>query len=547
MSGDDGRSEAIVWALLVSVAVHVAAMFFMKPQVMTHVAGAGARTRARGPMTVREPAPPPEAVRIDTIRDVFAERPEPEAAAEELAPEAESLAAVGEIPEAPPPDVEAFKPQIREMTVDNAPLLSEPISVAEGLSSFTSPAVVQDSFFRPPETVSAPPPAPADVSSIDESPMPAPDAGIEMPSVLTDETVPGEGFADPAGDKQKESTFKPVEEVMAEIDEKVVSDEKQAVRDLMDARKAATLDDFVSIAPASAMDKEGRWKYFSVKVMPRAALETVPKDVVILMDASGSIANDRLRSCRDAAKEILRSCMNSGDRFNLVAFRDRFSYAFRTWRECDKAGYAAAERWMDSLAAHGRTDVFKTISSVLTLPRDPKRPLIALVVTDGDANAGVRRTSQILSKFTALNDGLVSVYMYGVKESANRELIDVLTHGNRGESFIYEGERKYAGRSIEQLSERFRDPVLTDLRVIFTAECKAEAYPVRLKNLYKGEFVEIVGRVPSDVGEVAFSMRGLNGANAYEGFFKVDLANARYDENLARTFKNEEAIDAKLR
>ena len=61
--------------------------------------------------------------------------------------------------------------------------------------------------------------------------------------------------------------------------------------------------------------------------------------------------------------------------------------------------------------------MFSTISSVLTLPRDPGRPLIALVVTDGEANAGVSDTGAILSKFTALNDGLVSVYMYGVKTS----------------------------------------------------------------------------------------------------------------------------------
>jgi len=272
----------------------------------------------------------------------------------------------------------------------------------------------------------------------------------------------------------------------------------------------------------------------------------VPKDVVILMDASGSIANDRLKSCREAAREILRTCMNTGDRFNLVAFRDEFDYAFKTWQECDADGYEAAEKWMSRLAAHGRTDVFATISSVLKLPRDPARPLVALVVTDGDANEGVRQTSQILSKFTALNDGLISVYMYGVKQSANRELIDVLTRGNRGESFVYEGNRKYAGKRIGELSERFRDPVLTDLRVVFTTGSQAEAYPQRLRNLYKGESVEIVGRVPTGTQEVAFSLKGLNGTTAYEGFFRVSLAAAEFDQSLPAAWAAERGIDAKL-
>ena len=291
----------------------------------------------------------------------------------------------------------------------------------------------------------------------------------------------------------------------------------------------------------------GKWTYFRVKIDPLEDLKVVPKDVVVLMDASGSIANDRLRSCRAAAKEILRTCTNTGDRFNLVAFRNSFSYAFKTWRPCDQPSFDAADAWMNRLAAHGRTDVFATIASVLTLPRDPKRPLIALVVTDGDANAGVSRTAEILSRFTALNDGLVSVYMYGVKEGANRELIDVLTHGNRGESFIYEGERKYAGKGIGELSERFRDPVLTDLRVVFTSGSNAEAFPRRLRNLYRGEGLSIVGRVPAGTREVAFSLKGLNGPRAYEGFFRVSLADVQFDPRLPGDWRDEKAIDDKLK
>ena len=272
----------------------------------------------------------------------------------------------------------------------------------------------------------------------------------------------------------------------------------------------------------------------------------MPKDVVILIDASGSIGDDRLKSCRKAARAILRSCTNTGDRFNLVAFRDRFSYAFPSWQECSADSFDKGDKWLSRLAAHGRTDVFATISSVLTLPRDPARPLIALVVTDGDANAGVSGTAEILSKFSALNDGLVSVYMYGVKKSANRELIDVLTRGNRGESFVYDGWRWNAGSGIEALSERFRDPVVTDLRVIFPASSTAEAYPSLLKNVYRGNNVDIFGRVEGRPEEVAFSLRGLAGSVPYEGFFRLPLTGSGSDESLPELWRQEREIDLKL-
>ena len=333
---------------------------------------------------------------------------------------------------------------------------------------------------------------------------------------------------------------------MAEVDEATVEREKAAVKDLIDSVHASDLTQAVDISLAA--QTEGNYTYFRATLHPKSRLPSVPKDVVILIDASGSIGRDRLSSCRKAARRILRTCTNSGDRFNLVAFRDRFSYAFKTWQECTAKSFDSSDKWLDGLVAHGRTDVFSTISSVLTLPRDPARPLIALVVTDGDANVGVKETSQIISKFAALNDGLISVYMYGVKSNANRELIDVLTRSNRGESFIFDGWfRRDAGDKIDALSERFRDPILTDLRVIFASTCPAQTYPRLLKNLYRGNSTtSIIGRVPKNISEISFSLKALSGSLAYEGFFTLPLASATKDTSLSNLWREEQSIDAKL-
>ena len=340
--------------------------------------------------------------------------------------------------------------------------------------------------------------------------------------------------------------FVPSEEVYEKVDEKVVAEEKAAVKELVSSDAAEELVKFVN--PVMTSQIRDGWTYFRVMVSPRRSLETVPKDLVILVDASGSIGKTRMESIRSATRKLLRSSTNSGDRFNLVAFRDRYSYAFRTWQECTQPSFDAAERWIGKLAAHGRTDVFATIRSVLTLPRTPSRPLIALVVTDGDANEGVSDTAEIISRFTALNDGLVSVYMYGVRSSANRELIEVLTRGNRGESMIYDGWLRGAGSGMEGFSERFRDPVLSDIRVIFATGTRAEAYPRRLRNLYRGGTLSFVGRVPAGTSKVSFSLRGLNGDKAFEGFFDMPVASAAgKDDSIADDWEEERKVDAKLK
>ena len=537
--------DLVAIVIVLSVAIHVGLMFFVRSRVMTHVVRSRFGERHREAMRVEDYRPVQDPVAIERIKDIMSARPAPEAEASEAPmPVTEQLPdnalkhweGEAPAPEAPEPDKVPVAPDafdIKPIQLDEG-LAPDPIPTVEYIPpesrALTAPEVSSSSAFALPVAFGAPQPA------IEMPAMP------ELPAERVDIVSVDEKKS---GAKESVPEFVPEQEVFESVDEKIVEKEKEAVRELMDVEEAAPLEQFVNLSALRA--DAGEWTYFKVLVAPRADLQVVPKDVVILIDASGSIGAERLVSCRVAAKGILRSALNSGDRFNLVAFRNKFSYAFRRWQECNKTSFESADKWLANLVAHGRTDVFGTIRSVLTLPRDPKRPLIALVVTDGDANAGLSDTAQILSKFTDLNDGLVSVYMYGVKESANRELIDVLTHANRGESFIYGGVRWKAGSGIESLSDRFRDPVLTDLRVIFASTSKAEAYPRLLRNLYRGDTVTIIGRVPKGSEEVSFSLKGLNGENTYEAFFRVPLGNVASDSSIVREWSEEHAIDAKLK
>ncbi len=541
---DEGRQNILIGALVLSVLLHVGMMIVMRPQVMTHILGSENSKRGRDPMVITAPPPRPDTIQIETVQDVAALKDSPAAIAEvlpttsemsELTPESAQTAPELDIPEftaAPLPELEV---------VAN---LSEKITVAEESQPAPTPLAGESLVPRAPQTATVAPEVGLDAEAFLPAEVPLFTAPEILPTALLTEVSPPETLNQGRSERETKE-FVPPEEVLEKVDEKIVEAEKAAVRDLLDAQNVNNLDAAVSLSAESA--SAGEWTYFRVQMTPNESLPIIPKDVVVLFDASGSIGDDRLRSCRKAARTLLRSSANTGDRFNLVAFRDRFTYAFRTWQDCNQKAFDAADKWMNNLAAYGRTDVFSVVRSVLTLPRDPERPLIALVVTDGDANAGVSQTAQILSRFTKLNDGLISVYMYGVKSSANRELIDVLTHGNRGEGFIHDGSRWSAGAELEGFSQKFRDPVLSDLRVVFTTASQAEIYPKRFKNLYRGETLEIIVRVPKGIQTAAFSLKGLNGKNPYEAFFKIDLPKATFNQELPTVWKSEQAIDLKLR
>ena len=542
------KTDLLIAALVVSVAVHIALMIWAEPKVMTHVAQRITRSVRRGPMEAKRAKAPEEPIKFEIVQDLPAQKEAPEVEETVVAAPAPELlspvqAAALPVPTAieAPKILERLRPEADAPVIPVASKAVEVVENPDAVVGMPFDIFVPITEIVPGGALASAPPAAMDFD--------APDIDAPEMDIIDEEVVepdPPEKMIDKDDEKKDDKPdFTPLEEVMGEVDEVVVAQEKEAVRDLIDSEAAVEMSEAVDVGLKRFVGEDG-YTYFEVVLTPKPDLMAVPKDIVVLLDASGSIGDDRLSSCRKAARAIMRSCMNTGDRFNLVAFRDRFSYAFRTWQECNAESFKKGDAWLNKQVAHGRTDVFATISSVLTLPRDPKRPLIALVVTDGDANSGVRGTADILSKFSALNDGLVSVYMYGVKASANRELIDVLTRGNRGESFIFDGWRWKAGSEIEGLSKRFRDPLVTDLRVVFPASCQAEAYPSLLKNVYRGNTVSFVGRVAGQPDDIAFSLKGLAGDTAYEGFFRLPLSNAPIGESIPAMWETERGIDAKI-
>ena len=522
--------EVIVIAFALSLAIHIGTMLYAKHRVMTRVAD-GYERKERRTMRVTKASAKPEKEIKKVLEDLapLKDAPKVENAAKEvrgaeLKSAALSMPELGKVvaPSTPPSDLKLS--------------VNKPVFEAKAVAAVDNtlkPLTPEKKTLSPIKEPSISPIVPKIERSLGEvASFKPPEIAISAPQLEKAERLPS-----PIDTAQ---SFTPSMEVYDRVDERIIAGEKAAVSALLNQENYLALENLVDVKSES--EEEGEWKYWTLTISPRRELKKMPKDFVILIDASGSIGKDRIGSIRKATKRLLRSAANTGDRFNLVAFRDDFTYAFKRWQDCNADSFEFADDWLNRLTPFGRTDVFSTISSVLKLPRDPKRPLIALVVTDGDANEGVSENSEILGKFTTLNGGLISVYMYGVRGSANRELIDVLTHGNRGESFIFDGFGWSAGSGIETLSERFRDPALSDLKLVYSADCAAESYPKTLKNLYFGDTLVLTGRVPKSAKELSFSLSGLNRGEAYESFFRVPLKPCNAGGAIKSRYINEENI-----
>ncbi|MBR0505412.1 MAG: hypothetical protein IJJ84_08375, partial [Kiritimatiellae bacterium] len=143
--------------------------------------------------------------------------------------------------------------------------------------------------------------------------------------------------------------------------------------------------------------------------------------------------------------------------------------------------------------------------------------------------------AEIISRFSELNGGLISIFMYGVKPEANAYLMDMLTRCNRGGWSCHKGLRWCAAQGIPDLLKKFEKPVLADVAVIFTASSRAETYPKLAANLCADEPIEIYGVCPADQKELVFQMRGLNAMTAYESVFTLPFSSAKPLDRELRT------------
>ncbi len=292
------------------------------------------------------------------------------------------------------------------------------------------------------------------------------------------------------------------------------------------ARRFTAIDDRLSLALQLYRDPaDGGRAYFRLSARPRPEkpLPPLPKDLLLVQDSSASLAEERLHFCRRALTQILEQ-LGPRDRFNILAFSDRSRLCFSEWGPADEKHKEAGRAFIDGLRSRGETDLFASLQRVLDLPRDPRRPLVVLVVTDGKATTGLTASTGIIGGFTKLNDGAVSVLGFGTHARANTYLLDMLTYCNRGETRLCRSGRWNIPGELAAFAAGVAQPVMHDIRFAFDTASGSEVYPKQTMSLYADRALDLYGTCAGDVEELVFQLRGRAAGEDYDAVIRLDLA-----------------------
>lgn len=275
-------------------------------------------------------------------------------------------------------------------------------------------------------------------------------------------------------------------------------------------------------------ENEGDAVYFRIEIMRHGeeSLPILPKDVLLLQDCSESITPAKLAECKRGLRRWL-DWIGPQDRFQLIGFSDHIERCFaESWQSMNPLNRQQALEFIDSLRATGNTDVYGSLAAAAALPRDPNRPFLVVLITDGRPTTGVTGSSDIIERFSAENNGRLSMFSVGAGRRVNRFLLDLLSYRNRGDSLVVPDESLLAS-AMERWANETHRPVLSDLRYRFTGIDEKDVYPRALTPLFLDRPLLLYGRTEHPNAQAAFQIVGRNGEAERDLVFPLDLSKAR--------------------
>ena len=248
--------------------------------------------------------------------------------------------------------------------------------------------------------------------------------------------------------------------------------------------------------------------FFTLLVSPPAEVDEnriIPKDVIIVLDQSGSMFGDKWDQARDAAKFVLDH-LNAEDRFNVVVFSTGVN-VFATDMQAPSE-VADAKDWLDGLEALGGTNIDSALQTALDMT-DADRQGVILFLTDGLATEGNTETSEILGNVSNNTSANTRIFTFGVGDDVDTFLLDQLSETYRGAAG-YVRPQEDIEAEVSLLYNKISAPVLTNLEVNFGDLQVYDVYPNldSIPDLFIGSQLVIVGRYRESANNVNLTLSG---------------------------------------
>ncbi|XP_072522551.1 inter-alpha-trypsin inhibitor heavy chain H3-like [Salminus brasiliensis] len=232
-----------------------------------------------------------------------------------------------------------------------------------------------------------------------------------------------------------------------------------------------------------------------------ADLPRLPKNVVFVIDTSGSMSGKKIQQTREALLTIL-SDLDEEDHFGLVIFQSNVN----TWRpSLSKATHenvTAAKAFVETIISGGGTNINQAVLSgvdILTAAKKnnivpDKSASMVILLTDGDPTSGVTDQPTIQSNVQNAIGGNMSLFSLGFGYDVDYNFLDVLAKQNNGLARrIYEASDVVL--QLQGFYDEVASPLLSDVHFKYPDNTVSSLTGSYFKQLFNGSEIVVAGRL----------------------------------------------------